>query len=88
MSENGTLLGVELVTPAERVWSGDARMVRARTVEGDLGILPGHEPFFGVLAHWKVTIKATDGTETDFDVHGGFLSVSNNRVSILTESTN
>ena len=88
MSDSGALLAVELVTPAERVWSGEAQMVSARTVEGDLGILPGHAPLFGVLVDGKVTIKATDGTATDFLVHGGFLSVSNNRVSILTESAN
>lgn len=86
MSESGALLGVELVTPAERVWSGEAQMVSARTVEGDLGILPGHAPLFGVLVDGKVSIKGADGSVTDFAVHGGFLSVSNNRVSILTES--
>lgn len=88
MSESGALLGVELVTPTERVWSGEARMVSARTVEGDLGILPGHAPLFGVLVDGKVSIKGADGAVTDFAVHGGFLSVSNNRVSILTESAN
>jgi F-type H+-transporting ATPase subunit epsilon len=88
MSESGALLGVELVTPVERVWSGEAQMVSARTVEGDLGILPGHAPIFGVLVDGKVTIKGADGSVTDFAVHGGFLSVSNNRVSILTESAN
>ena len=86
MMASGTLLGVELVTPTERVWSGEAQMVSARTVEGDLGILPGHEPLFGILVDGRVSIKATDGAVTDFAVHGGFLSVANNRVSILTES--
>jgi F-type H+-transporting ATPase subunit epsilon len=86
MSEGA--LGVELVTPEARVWSGQAKMVSARTVEGDLGILPGHEPLFGVLVDGKVSIKDVDGTVSDFEVHGGFLSVSNNRVSILTESIN
>jgi F-type H+-transporting ATPase subunit epsilon len=63
-------------------------MVSARTVEGDLGILPGHAPLFGVLVDGKVSIKATDGEITEFNVQGGFLSVSNDRVSILTESVN
>jgi F-type H+-transporting ATPase subunit epsilon len=88
MSESGALLGVELVTPTERVWSGEAQMVSARTVEGDLGILPGHAPIFGVLVDGRVSIKGVDGSVTDFSVHGGFLSVSKNRVSILTESVN
>ena len=79
-------LNVELVSPVQRVWSGEAEMVSARTIDGDLGILSGHTQLFGVLVDGTVTIKGTDGTTTDFNVSGGFLSVANNRVSILTES--
>lgn len=79
-------LNVELVSPSQRIWSGQAKMVSARTVEGDLGILPGHAPLFGVLVDGKVSIKGIDDTVTEFSVHGGFLSVSKDRVSILTES--
>ena len=79
-------LKVELVSPTERVWSGEATSVSARTVEGDIGVLIDHAPLFGVLVDGQVSIKGTDGTITEFGVSGGFLSVSNNRVSILTES--
>ena len=81
-------LKVELVSPTARVWSGDAVSVSARTVEGDIGILTDHSPLFGVLVDGKVSIHTADGGTTDFNVSGGFLSVANNRVSILTESTN
>jgi F-type H+-transporting ATPase subunit epsilon len=77
---------VELVSPSQRVWSGQAEMVSARTIDGDLGILSGHTQLFGVLVDGTVTIKGTDGSTTDFIISGGFLSVANNRVSILTES--
>lgn len=79
-------LNVELVSPTERVWSGKASFVSARTVEGDLGILSDHAPLFGVLVDGAVSIKGIDGSTTEFTVSGGFLSVSNNRVSILTET--
>lgn len=78
-------LNVELVSPSQRVWSGQAEFVSARTIDGDLGVLPGHAPLFGVLVDGKVSIKASDGSTAEFEVHGGFLSVANNRVSILTE---
>ena len=81
-------LNVELVSPTERVWSGQASFVSARTVEGDLGILSDHAPLFGVLVDGEVSIKGVDGSTTSFTVSGGFLSVSNNRVSILTETVN
>ncbi len=86
MPEDSSKLSVELVSPTKRVWSGQAEMVSARTVDGDLGILPGHAPLFGVLVDGKVSIKGEDGTRTEFAVQGGFISVAKNRVSILTES--
>jgi F-type H+-transporting ATPase subunit epsilon len=77
---------VELVSPTARVWSGEAQFVSTRTIEGDIGILTDHSPLFAVLVDGQVVIKGTDGTSTEFGVSGGFLSVANNRVSILTES--
>jgi F-type H+-transporting ATPase subunit epsilon len=81
-------LNVELVSPTQQVWSGQATFVSARTIEGDLGVLPGHAPLFGVLVDGAVSIKGVDGSTKEFNVQGGFLSVSNDRVSILTESVN
>ena len=77
MSDN--VLTVEFVTPEARVWSGKAKMVSARTLEGDLGILPGHTPLLGVLVDGKVVIKGVEGSSEEFVVNGGFLSVANNR---------
>ena len=82
------MLKVELVSPEKKVWSGEAVSVSARTLEGDLGILTDHAPLLGVLVDGQVVIKGTDGSTNSFNVAGGFLSVSNNRVSILAEATN
>ena len=81
-------LKVELVSPTARVWSGEATSISARTIEGDIGILSNHSPLFGVLVDGQVVIHGTNGEATEFKVSGGFLSVANNRVSILTESVN
>jgi F-type H+-transporting ATPase subunit epsilon len=81
-------LNVELVSPTQQVWSGQATFISARTIEGDLGVLPGHAPLFGVLVDGAVSIRGVDGSTQEFNVQGGFISVSNNRVSILTESVN
>ena len=80
------MLRVEVVTPEKRVWSGEAKMVSARTLEGDLGVLPDHAPLLGVLVNGAVSIKAADGTTAEFTINGGFLSVSNNRVSVLGQA--
>jgi F-type H+-transporting ATPase subunit epsilon len=79
-------LHVELVAVEDKVWSGDATMVIARTTEGELGILPGHAPLLGQLADPGTVRIKTDGGERTFTVHGGFVSVSEELVSILAET--
>jgi F-type H+-transporting ATPase subunit epsilon len=80
-------LTVELVSAERKVWSGEASFVVARTLDGELGILPGHISLLGVLAEgFTVRIsggEAGDGIEAA--AHGGFLSVHNDVVTILTE---
>jgi F-type H+-transporting ATPase subunit epsilon len=77
-------LNVELVAADRTVWSGEADMVIARTADGDIGILPGHAPVLGVLVPGPVQIRQPEGTVVAA-VHGGFLSVADNRVGILAE---
>ena len=80
-------LHVELVAVEEKVWSGEAEMVVARTTEGELGVLPGHAPLLGQLAEpGQVRIKLAGGEQVAYDVAGGFLSVSADGVTVLAES--
>lgn len=79
------LLNVDLVAADRQVWSGEAKMVIARTADGDIGILPGHSPVLGVLAGGAVQIRKDDDELVVAAVHGGFLSVADNRVAILAE---
>lgn len=60
-------------------------MVVARTSEGDIAFLTGHAPFIGALGIGVVSIRATDGTEERAAVHGGFVEVSGDRVTILSD---
>ena len=78
---------VELVSVERLLWSGEARMVIARTTEGELGVLPGHAPLLGELAAGGIVRIQQEGAgeELVFAVHGGFLSVTEDGVSILAE---
>ena len=77
---------VELVSVERLLWSGDATMVIARTTEGELGVLPGHAPLLGELAPGGIVrIQQEGGEELVFAVHGGFLSVTEDGVSVLAE---
>ncbi len=77
---------VELVSIEAAIWSGEAKAVFARTVEGELGILPGHTPLLGALEPgFAVRIDPEDGESIRVAVHGGFLSVRKDGVSVLAE---
>ena len=78
-------LQVELVSPERILWSGEADVVVARTSEGDIAFLTGHSPFIGALGIGAVSIHATDGTEERAAVHGGFVEVSEYRVTIFSD---
>lgn len=78
-------LQVELVAADRTVWSGEAKLVIARTVEGDVGILRGHAPVLSLLSEGVVDIQDTEGQTWVAAVDAGFLSVANDRVSILAE---
>ena len=79
---------VELVAPDGEVWSGRARMVIAKTLDGDIGILTGHPPVLGILAEGSLVRildaeDAGDQKEMLAAVSSGFLAVRDDRVSVL-----
>ncbi|GAA5111452.1 F0F1 ATP synthase subunit epsilon [Pseudonocardia adelaidensis] len=77
---------VELVAVERRIWSGKANFVFARTTAGEIGVLPGHEPTLAQLEETGlVRVDSTDGTTTTLAVHGGFLSVTPDTVTVLAE---
>jgi F-type H+-transporting ATPase subunit epsilon len=83
---------VELLLPDRALWSGEAGLVIAKTLDGDIGVMAGHSPVFGILSPGSVVrIREVPGNESGGDavraaVRDGFLSVTNNRVSILASS--
>jgi F-type H+-transporting ATPase subunit epsilon len=78
-------LQVELVAADRKVWEGEADMVVARTVDGELGILPGHTPLLGVLVEGEVRVKSGGGSQSA-TIDSGFLSVDRDKVIIVAES--
>jgi F-type H+-transporting ATPase subunit epsilon len=86
MADSASELHVEVVAVDRNVYSGEASMVVARTTEGEIGVLPNHAPLLGELAEGGVvTITETGGGEIVAAVHGGFLSITDEGVTILAE---
>jgi F-type H+-transporting ATPase subunit epsilon len=79
-------MDVELVAVEHRLWSGTATFVFARTTEGEIGILPGHESTLAQLVDsGLVRIDTPQGESIFAAVHGGFLSITPENVTILAE---
>ncbi|MEY4079552.1 MAG: hypothetical protein RIS80_1321 [Actinomycetota bacterium] len=76
-------LRVEVVAADQAVWSGEAKMVVAKTVEGEIGLLPGHEPMLAILASGEVRITLDNGDQLKATAEDGFLSVENNVVTVV-----
>jgi F-type H+-transporting ATPase subunit epsilon len=77
---------VEVVSADRVIWSGESTNVIAKTTDGEIGILPGHAPVLAVLQPSAVVIFCEDGRKREVvAVDGGFVSVSQGRVSILSE---
>ena len=77
---------VELVSPERVVFSGEATQVITRTLGGgEIAFLPGHAPFLGALTENHTRITLADGSQLDVAVHGGFVQVADNKVSILSD---
>ncbi len=76
---------VDVVTPESIIWSGEAEFVSARTTEGDIGILADHEATMSALATGAVEVHGIDGVKTTVGIHGGFLQIFNNQVTLLTD---
>jgi F-type H+-transporting ATPase subunit epsilon len=79
-------LTVTVVSADEQVWSGQARMVVARTKDGEIGILAGHQPLLGILAAGEVRVTATDGGRITANAEDGFISVENDTVVIAARA--
>jgi len=76
-------LKVSVVSAEHEVWTGEATMVVAKTVEGEIGVLAGHQPLLAILATGEVRITLPGGEKLTADASDGFLSVENDTVTIV-----
>ena len=78
-------LAVAVVSAERSIWSGSAKSVVAKTPEGDVGILRGHEPMLALLMEAPLRIELEDGSNILVAVHGGFFSVDSDTVNVIAE---
>ncbi|MEI6361707.1 MAG: F0F1 ATP synthase subunit epsilon [Actinomycetes bacterium] len=86
MAEGDKVLNVAVVSAERALWSGQAKSLVAKTPEGDIGILPGHEPVLALLVESApLRVEEVDGSKLVVAIHGGFFSVSGDQVNVIAE---
>lgn len=78
-------LSVDIVAPDRTLWVGQASFVSAPSVEGSIGLLPGHEPILSVLRAGRIKVEELSGEERFVDIVGGFISFDHDVVTIVAE---
>ena len=76
-------LHVSLVSADAEVWSGEASLVVAKTVEGEIGFMAGHEPVLAILSEGQLRITKDDGSKVVANAQDGFLSIESDVVTIV-----
>jgi F-type H+-transporting ATPase subunit epsilon len=79
-------LNVSVVAVDRKIWVGAAKSIVAKTTEGEIGIMPGHEPMLSLLVDGLVRIEPVDGDKVVVAVHGGFAAMDSDNVRILAET--
>jgi F-type H+-transporting ATPase subunit epsilon len=77
-------LKLEIVTPAAKIFSDDVEMVTLTGIDGQMGILPQHMPLMTALVGGEI-IARKDGKNTFIAVGDGFVQVTREKVSVLTD---
>lgn len=76
-------LRVSLVSADAEIWTGEASLVVAKTVEGEIGFMAGHEPVLAILAEGQVRITGTDGRKISANAQDGFVSMEGDELTIV-----
>ncbi len=79
------LFEVQLVSPEQILFEGEAEMVVCRALDGDIAFLRDHVPYLGVLADDAVRIIQPGDTETAAAVHGGFVQMNGEKLVVLSD---
>jgi F-type H+-transporting ATPase subunit epsilon len=77
-------LKLEIVTPEAVSYSGDVEMVTLPAVEGEMGVYPQHVPLITQIVPGELMVRK-DGRDISMAVGEGFVEVTNQSVSVLTD---
>lgn len=76
---------LEIITPASTLFSGEVSLVQLPGIDGLFEILKSHAPLVSALKEGRVKVMDDQNQEQFFDIHGGIVEVSNDKVLLLAE---
>jgi len=76
---------VDIITPENTLYSGEAKAVVLPGISGSLGVLNNHAPLITALGKGKIKVTPISGSDIHFDIKGGMVEVSKNRMTVLAE---
>jgi F-type H+-transporting ATPase subunit epsilon len=76
---------LEIITPEKNIYTGEVNMVNLPGSEGSFGILENHAPIISTLKQGTIKITELNNTEKTFEVKGGVIEMSNNKIIVLAE---
>ena len=79
------LFEVQLVSPEQILFEGEAEMVVCRALDGDIAFLKDHVPYLGVLDDDAVRVLQPGDAETAAAVHGGFVQMNGDKLVVLSD---
>ena len=77
---------LEIVTPDEKIFDGEAKYVQLPGKEGLFGILDNHAPIVSSLIKGRIKVEVLDGDIQYFEIGGGVVEMNSNKVIVLAES--
>lgn len=76
---------VEIITPEKSLFNGEAKLVQLPGIDGSFEIMNHHAPMITTLSGGKIKVIENNGNKLFFDISGGLVEASENKVSILAE---
>ena len=79
------MLYLEIITPEKLLFAGDIKIIKLPGVSGSFEIMQNHSPIISTLMHGKIKVKEPNGIISYFEIDGGLVEMSNNKVKVLVE---
>lgn len=77
---------VEIITPEKSLFTGEAKLIQLPGIDGSFELMNSHAPIISILAEGKIKVVEANGNKLFFDILGGMVEMSSNKITVLAEA--